>query len=602
MSAVSIATLAGGLDDDHARWLMADLLQWHRRETKPEWWLYFERVLTYEADDFVNDAETLGGLELIGQVDVVKQSAVWRYQFDPAQDHKFFVGDKPLDPAAEQVRYLTGAKSPTPGSIVEIDAVQGFVDLRRAKTSTAGHPSALMPGTPLSTAVLERSLRRIAEAVLDHGVDGPGPYAAARALLGRRPPRILGRATGRPLRDRGTTLVASAIELSAGLHESVLPIQGPPGSGKTYTAARVIVDRVRAGERVAVTAFTHAAIRNLLDATIEAAAEAGRDLTIVQKISDQSQAVQHPWVTAVESAEGASALAAGADVVAGTAWFMAREDMIGCADVLIVDEAGQLSLANVVAVAPVASKLVLVGDPQQLSQPSKGTHPDGVGVSALEHLLAGSATVPPERGLLLDETRRLHPDICGFISEQMYDGRLTSFEGCERQEIGPGPLVAGSGLRVLPVEHAGNKTSSVEEASVVKGLVEALSGRSWTDHHGASQVIGPDDILVVTPYNAQVSQLSKVLPAGTRIGTVDKFQGQEAAVVIVSMAASTADDVPRGMEFLFSRNRLNVAVSRARALCVLVASPDLLTVRCRSVEQMRLANVLCRYFELAHQV
>ena len=276
--------------------------------------------------------------------------------------------------------------------------------------------------------------------------------------------------------------------------------------------------------------------------------------------------------------------------------------MAGAVDTLVIDEAGQLSLANVLAVTPAASNLILVGDPRQLAQPSKGTHPEGAGVSGLDHVLAGAATMPAHLGLFLDRSWRMHPNICGFISEQVYDGRLESEAHCTIQRINDGPITGGSGLRWLGVEHEGNRTSSTEETEAVARVFKALIGREWADHKGARAPLGIADILVVAPYNAQVHLLAQRLPANARVGTVDKFQGQEAPVVLVSLTASSAEEVPRGMEFLYSRNRLNVAVSRAKALCVVVGSPSLLSVRCRTVEQMRLANVLCRYVELAAEI
>jgi uncharacterized protein len=295
----------------------------------------------------------------------------------------------------------------------------------------------------------------------------------------------------------------------------------------------------------------------------------------------------------------AAALAEGANLVAGTAWLFAREELEGGLDTLVVDEAGQLSLANVLAVASAADRLVLVGDPRQLAQPSKGTHPEGAEVSGLDHVLGDHATMPEGLGLFLDRTHRLHPDICRFISEQVYDGRLESEPHCKFQAIDDGPVVGGTGLRWLSVDHESNRTSSVEEAHAVAETLEALLDRGWTDGQGQRKTLGLDDVLVVAPYNAQVHLLAQHLPEGARVGTVDKFQGQEAAVVLVSMTASSAEDIPRGMEFLYSRNRINVAVSRAQALSIMIASPKLLEVHCRTVNQMRLANVLCRYLELA---
>ena len=235
--------------------------------------------------------------------------------------------------------------------------------------------------------------------------------------------------------------------------------------------------------------------------------------------------------------------------------------MADAVDVLVIDEAGQMSLANTLAVCQAAGNLVLLGDPRQLDQPMQGVHPPGAGVSALGHLLGESATVDPSRGVFLDHTWRMHPDICAFTTEQFYEGRLRARPELGRQAVvGPGPL-AGCGLRFIPVEHAGNTNASAEEAEYVAVLLlEALdAGAAWIDGQGVQERLTLDDILVVAPYNAHVAVLRATLPTGARVGTVDKFQGQEAPIVIYSMATSTADEAPRGMEFLYSLHRLNVA-------------------------------------------
>jgi uncharacterized protein len=356
---------------------------------------------------------------------------------------------------------------------------------------------------------------------------------------------------------------------------------------------------VKAGKTVGITANSHAVITNLLRTTVGEAERQGVSLRAAQKAED-NQGLRHPAVSLHDqNADVLADLADGVDLVAGTAWLFSRQDLDQALDHLIVDEAGQMSLANALAVGTSATNLVLVGDPRQLSQPSKGTHPDGAGVSALDHVLADADTMPEDRGVFLDHTYRLHPGICEFVSEIVYDGRLHSVAGCERQAIGGEGALAGSGLRWAPVDHSGNRSSSPEEAEVVQRLYQDLIGRSFTDRDNVAHQLGPKDILVVAPYNAQVSELGRMLPGGARVGTVDKFQGQEAPVVIVSLATSSLEAIPRGMEFLFSRNRLNVAVSRAKALTVMVGSPALLAVKCNTVEQLRLANGLCRYVELA---
>jgi superfamily I DNA and/or RNA helicase len=273
-------------------------------------------------------------------------------------------------------------------------------------------------------------------------------------------------------------------------------------------------------------------------------------------------------------------------------------------DVLFVDEAGQMALANVLAMAPAATSIVLLGDPQQLDQPQRGLHPLGAEVSALGHLLNGRATIAADQGVFLTETRRLHPDVCAFTSELFYEGRLTSRPENSKQRLNSGHPPDGTGLRFAPVEHTGNQNESPEEVERVAAMVEGLlrTGATWTDKEDKTNALGLQDILIVAPYNAQVAALTDRLPTGARVGTVDKFQGQQAAVVFYSMATSTPEDAPRGMEFLYSLNRLNVAVSRARCVAVLVASPALFQVQCRTPRQMELANAFCRYLEMAHPV
>jgi superfamily I DNA and/or RNA helicase len=263
-----------------------------------------------------------------------------------------------------------------------------------------------------------------------------------------------------------------------------------------------------------------------------------------------------------------------------------------------------MSLANALASSQAAGSLVLLGDPQQLKQPLQGTHPEGAEVSALEHVLAGARTIDRRLGIFLPETRRLAPGICAFTSEVFYESKLESLAGLERQALAG--VFAGAGLWVAPVEHRGNTSSSPEEVDAVDRIAAALlaPGSRWIDKDGVAHEMCAGDILVVAPYNAQVALLEERL-AGRgvdRVGTVDRFQGQEAPVVIYSMATSSAEDAPRGMEFLYEPNRLNVATSRARCACFLVANPRLFEPECRSPRQMRLANAVCRYVELARAV
>ena len=283
---------------------------------------------------------------------------------------------------------------------------------------------------------------------------------------------------------------------------------------------------------------------------------------------------------------------------AGTAWLFADQRLDNIVDTLVIDEAGQVSLADALAMGTAAHNIVMLGDPLQLAQVSQGTHPLGTGASVLEHLLGDEPTVPPHMGLFLERTRRMHPDVCRFVSEIVYDGRLQGIPELARQTT-----AFGTGLRFKPVAHAGNAAASLEEAAAVGAEIAAMVGSEWTDRDGKAQALRQSDFMVVAPYNAQVRRLRDALQrvglSHVPVGTVDKFQGRQAPVVFYSMATSSIEDVPRSLEFLFSRNRLNVAVSRAMCLAIIVASPRLLESHARTIDQMRLINALCRFVEIA---
>lgn len=598
------AVLAALADGSHgppsvAARLLANLLEWHRREAKPVWWQFFQRVLNSDSDDLWTDSEAVAGLFFEGEVEQVKQSVVHRYRFDPDQPHKLSPGESVRDPEAERLAMELHRSAPSPGILVRIDPVEGTLDLKRGRRSVASHPRHLIPGSPYKTSDQQEALRRLARSVIEHGVDGPGPYRCVRDLLLRRPPRVREPVGPDGLLASGEVAASGSVRLATALNQGCLAIQGPPGSGKTITAARMVVDLAAAGHTVGITANSHAVISHLLESVLTEARNQGRELQASQR-ADPGQGASDAAVTRRGNvAELLVDLDDGVKVIGGTAWVFSKPELDQRLDYLVVDEAGQLSLANVCAVATSARNLVLVGDPRQLSQPSQGTHPDGAGVSALEHVLGDADTMPPTLGVFLDHTHRLHPAICEYISEIYYQGRLQSLPRCELQTVLGSGWLSGSGLRWAPCDHQGNRASSAEEARAVAEIVGDLLRRSWVDRAGVERPLGLNDILVVAPFNAQVALLGRTLRTGARVGTVDRFQGQEAAVVIVSLTTSSADEIPRGLDFLFSRERLNVAVSRAQALAVMVGSPALLRTRCHTVDQLRLVNGLCRYVELA---
>jgi uncharacterized protein len=411
--------------------------------------------------------------------------------------------------------------------------------------------------------VLAAELLRIAENVIERGIDTHGQYRAARDLLLRRQPRL---SSGAFAIRKGESAVEFAVRIGPSLDETVLPIQGPPGSGKTYVGAEMICELVQRGLRVGVTAVSHKVVRNLLNAVTRAAKEHKQQVRCVEKVNSEGE-VSPNIEEVTNNGEILERLRdRDIDVVGGTAWLWARQDAENALDVLFVDEAGQMSLANVLAVSTAAKSIVLLGDPQQLEQPQQGTHPEGTDVSVLDHILGDRKTIPLERGIFLPETWRLAPSICAFTSELFYESRLRSRGGLERQKlVGTAPF-EGAGLWTVHAEHEGNQNSSPEEVKLVGRIVSALlkPGARWINAKNVVHALRPSDILVVAPYNAHVTLIGERLRSkGIRVGTFDKFQGQQAPVVIYSMATSKPEDAPHGMEFLYSLNRLNVATSRA---------------------------------------
>ncbi|MHB0665810.1 TM0106 family RecB-like putative nuclease [Roseomonas mucosa] len=560
------------------RELVAYLAAFHRREQKPGWWAMFDRQ-NRDTEELIEDAECLGGLEAMGEPFPIARSIAREYRF-PRQDTKLRPG-----PAMD-------AATLEPLAIDKLDANARRVVLKRGKNKEPlPDRLSVAPGGPLDDKVLRAAVRRFADSV----AAGEARFPALEALLRREAPRLTGRAPGEAVRRPGETTLEAAVAACRDLADSHLFVQGPPGTGKTWTASRMILDAIGRGLRVGVSALSHKAIVNLLRGVEAAAREAGVTIRGYKK-SNRDSPDNHVAGTMITDIFD-NTMPADFQLIAGTAWLFAREENEGLVDLLFVDEAGQVSLANLVATGTAARNIVLVGDQMQLGQPIQGSHPGESGQSVLEYLLQGAAVVPLERGLFLGESYRMHPALCAWVSEAIYDGSLTAHASCDRQELllgdGCHPALVPHGLKFREVAHEGCSQRSDEEVAEVAAIWHDLMRQRWRDRQGRERPITAEDVLVVAPWNVQVNALRAALPPEARVGTVDRFQGQEAAVVLVSMATSAAGDIPRGISFLFSRERLNVAVSRAHCLAVVLASPRLLEVPCATVEDLRLVNTLC---------
>lgn len=572
--------------EQQAKWILANILEWHRREDKAKWWEYFRLCDLTEMELMEEKAGLSGLVELRSEVSHKGVTTI-EYEYPP-QEVKSRVGDE---------AHTLGGKHF--GKLIEINLSKRTMSIEKRRDYVGECPTSILFHKIVHTTPLRMSLLRLAKKVSEHGLNKNERYGSSISLLLRARPGIESLYT-EYLEGSATSDIA--VKICKQMSEGVLPIQGPPGTGKTFTGAKMICDLVKQGMRIGITANSHKVIENLLNAIVLHASKEKINVSCCQKGGSESCAVVK-WEVVDKNEKLIKRLNEGVNIGAGTAWFWAKEEVENLVDILVVDEAAQMSLANVLAMAQSAKVVVLLGDPQQLDQPKQGSHPDGTDVSAMEYIVGNKQTMENDTGLFLSETWRLHPDICGFTSETFYGGRLTAKAGLERQVVNGNGIISGSGLRYCMVEHSGNSNSSPEEADVVSRIVNDIveNKSTWISDSGEEQLLTVDDILIITPYNKQVYEIQERLPNG-RVGTVDKFQGQEAPIAVYSMATSSVEKAPRGMGFLYNLNRLNVATSRARCITILVSSPLLLDVSCRTPEQIKLINAFCRYMELAEDL
>jgi predicted RecB family nuclease len=551
---------------------------YHRREDKPFWWAHFNR-LNYPVDEWSDDT----GVFIVDQANVAvdwhkpprAQKLQRRLQLTGelargALDSKVFALYEPPAPSGltenpdrrgtghAEVVECNDPNVPTEVVILERTPADGniFHEL----------PFALTPGAPVPNKPLQDAIERTAAEVAA-GLPRL-PRTAVFDILLRHRPRTRSGADLPRTGDEIDDITAAVLDLNS----SYVAVHGPPGTGKTYTAAHVITRLVSEyGWRVGVVAQSHAVVENLLQGAINA----GIDPARVAKKKGERTGVG--WQQIDEKEYAGFITGTTGCVIGGTAWDFANPNRVppGSLDLLVIDEAGQFCLANTIVVAPAAASLLLLGDPQQLPQVSQGTHPEPVNGSALGWLVEHHRTLPAERGYFLDRSRRMHPAVCDPVSVLAYEGRLQPY-----REVTAARRLDGypPGVHVVRVPHDGNATESPEEAAAIVTQIRALVGLAWTTEDNTRPLTAAD-VLVLAPYNAQVVLLREHLAAAglgdVRVGTVDKFQGTEAPVAIVSMTASSVEDIPRGIPFLLNRNRLNVAVSRAQWAAVIVRAETL---------------------------
>ena len=598
--ATHLRELAGPVDvardSDHtALALAAAAIDYHARESKSFWWSHFLRTdQPVEAwhdhrDVLVVDPpasretqawhteERWGNArrELLLSGDIAPGS-----RFSPGSD-VFLLYEWPA-PFPSSTR-RPGQRDTTEAVILEVTETGVVVEERGVASETwSALPMAITPGRPPNTEALRTAIAEWAAPI--PSLQPTLPLNPAMDVLRRLPPRSAGGLVPQQSVDGYVDAVVASVRR---LEDSYLAVQGPPGTGKTYVASHVIARLVAEhGWRVGVVAQSHAVVENVLDAIIDAGLGKERVGKAVKDPSDVERFTFTALARKDHLRRFADEHASHGYVIGGTAWDFCNTKRVarGELDLLVIDEAGQFSLASTIAVSLAARNLLLLGDPQQLPQVSQALHPEPVDTSALGWVADGHDVLPPDYGYFLAESRRMHPDVAEPVSRLSYENALHSHRITSARHLDG----VASGLTAVPTTHVGNSTASTEESDVVVELVRGLLGRAWSDAvetaEGPMPVIArpltQTDLIVVTPYNAQLATVRSALDAAgfidVPVGTVDKFQGQEAVVSIVSLAASSADDVPRGLEFLLLKNRLNVAISRAKWAAYLVYSPALL--------------------------
>ena len=575
--------------------LLSAAVSFHKREARPAWWAIYDRAIT-EIDDMelFNDVVIPTKVDLGPWIKTGKQRNHHREISIEAEGFDLSLmleyENKPnllYELAPNGFKEIQGsARAFADASIIDIDGSKAILEEKEKKGGGTwdSPPIAILPGSPISTTTIEQVLREtLGESTLYRKVNSEEifPNFAWCDVLLRRPPRQL---QGRPLVNSGdpvADITASLLDSDS----SYIAVQGPPGTGKTYVGAHVIVNLVKMGWKIGVVAQSHAVVEHLMSnvAKIDSSIEMAK-----KPQSERSNLSYHvDDISSWAAARGGTGY-----LVGGTIWSFSGGNvrLLGL-DLIVIDEAGQFSLANSLVAISAARCALLLGDPQQLPQVSQGKHPEPVNESVLSHLLGSKKTMPTELGYFLEKTFRLHPLIASAVSRLQYEDRLTADPRCSNRMLeGVAP-----GIHVINVEHLGNTVTSLEEADEILTRIPLLLGKAWTPVNSSGQVdttrpLVESDILIVTGYNAQVRYLKSRLAAkgfhGIRVGTVDKFQGQEAPIVFVSMVTSSREDLPRGIEFLLSPNRLNVAISRAQWACFVIRSPHLAVMEPTSPEGM----------------
>jgi predicted RecB family nuclease len=569
---------------------MAWTLEFHRRETKPMWWRLFDRMGLSHVD-LEDDLDCIAGCvrtarEPFKQSDRARHMC-YEYQFDTNQEYK---------PLKNDSAYLLGPELNKVTLVQEESDFDNGLIVVKAKDEPETVIS-LIPDEYVAPGVIQSAI----DDVVAQFDAGNLVNTAISDFLYRKVPRINNHAAGDIVNaTESEARLKQIIHAVVNLDSSYLTLQGPPGAGKTHTGKHIIAELVQQGKKIGISSNSHKAINNLLVGVASYCQAQGIHVQCfcTKETGDE---IADNQITVIDNKSIQDHLTSGC-VVGTTAWGFCREELKGEFDYLFIDEAGQVSVAKLIGMSRATSNIILMGDQMQLGQPSQGSHPAESGLSILDYLLHDSPIIPANMGVFLDTTYRMHSSVNEFISKAIYQGQLKSHQSNDQQKVlvptdYSGQLNQEAGVIFVPVEHQGNTQASDEEVVAIQQMVSELMGRMFIDKKGKATPISMEHMLFVAPYNHQVGKIQQALGGSAKVGTVDKFQGQGAPIVFFSLCSSDAGESARGMDFLFDKHRINVAISRAQCLAIAVGSPNLLNSPAKNLDQMKKQNLIAMLFE-----
>ena len=565
---------------------LKNFIGFHWKSNKPEFWEVFDRAEKTHLE-LEDDTECIANCVLVNdKPKVTDDGSIYSYRFND-QNYKLKEGK-----AAFDVHQIKGI-----GTIYSIEekfpdknVIKIFVSKRRKNVEM---PSLLTlgNGTPPQVHQHDQALNKFLEDYIKN--DGKN-YKSIMDMLERSSPDVKGVKEGSNLIDEDKDLISQSFEIIKNLNNSYLTIQGPPGTGKTYSSANIIIELMKSGKKVGVTSNSHEAIKTLLIALEQQAESQNFEFSGMRKARSSDK---YDWKFIKDITTGKPLNFDDYSLYAGTSWFFVDPRMNKALDYLFIDEAGQVALGTTIANATSAKNLVLIGDQMQLSQPMRAKHEGYARMSSLDFVLEDKDTIPADKGVFLNVTRRLNNKICNYISSSFYDSRLTSDPITETRSVSLKlDPIKNEGLFYVPIEHSGCSQRSDEEADLVEKTYNKIINKEFKAGKNIGK-ISSKDIMVVAPYNAQANNIRERLKKeydDVRVGTIDLFQGQEAKVVLISMTTSDVESLPRHKDFFFSRNRLNVAISRAECVAIIIFNENLLLASASSIKEMKLMNSFCK--------